>query len=599
MKLKLRQLSIKNVLSYGNVASVINLDNTGSTIITGINHDNTTNGTTNNGIGKSTILLCILFALFDQTPYKANKDSLINNTNKKGLEIKLTFEKDDKLYLIKKARKIKSGPAGNFTELYCNGELVDCNNPVERIIEIIDIPFEVFSRMVIFFAKSTSFFDLPLNSYNATMISQTGIIESLFDLQHLTFKAKSLKELNDSLNKRLTQEQHQHDLIDHELNLHTKQIQSIKNLSQKWEQKRLVDIQELQTHLELVNNIDVEEQYKIMEQVTKLKAKIIEKKHILQKITTDSKLKNTEMQSVIKQIKHLEDDKCPFCLQSVPNAADKIEELENIVEVLFTELNELKVAKEELQNTINNLTELQTQLNVELINDINISELFEMKTDIDNIKANINHLTTQNNPYEQQLAELETKELPIKDMKPINEINDDQQHIDFLIKSLSKKDSFIRKALLYRKLHYLNTRLMEYALNLGLPHKITFGQDMTAIITLHGNEYEYGMLSTGQKARVNLALSLAFRDVLEQKYGKINLFMFDEVLDEGLDAAGIQLALKLLKQSSSTNNTSVYIISHREEILEQFDNTVFIEMSKRLSRINNGIEFKHTEQING
>jgi DNA repair exonuclease SbcCD ATPase subunit len=131
----------------------------------------------------------------------------------------------------------------------------------------------------------------------------------------------------------------------------------------------------------------------------------------------------------------------------------------------------------------------------------------------------------------------------------------------------------------------LNNRLRHYLTVLGLPHKVEFTHEMTARISQLSNELDFGNLSAGQRARVNFALSLAFKDVLQNLHTKINVCLFDEVLDVGLDSVGVQAAARLLKQKARAENLSFYIISHRDEIDRAFDRTLAVQLSKGFSYI--------------
>jgi DNA repair exonuclease SbcCD ATPase subunit len=92
-------------------------------------------------------------------------------------------------------------------------------------------------------------------------------------------------------------------------------------------------------------------------------------------------------------------------------------------------------------------------------------------------------------------------------------------------------------------------------------------------------------LSNGQKARVNFALSLAFCDVLQKIHRKINIQIFDEVLDIGLDSHGISAASRLLKRKAREENLAVFVISHRDEISNAFDNTLIVRQTDGFSHI--------------
>ena len=170
-------------------------------------------------------------------------------------------------------------------------------------------------------------------------------------------------------------------------------------------------------------------------------------------------------------------------------------------------------------------------------------------------------------------------------MSKINELKELLDHQKFLLKLLTKKDSFVRKALLTKNIPFLNQRLSGYLSDLGLPHTVEFTHEMTANISQFGRPLDFGNLSNGQRARVNLALSFAFRDVLQSIHGRINVCMLDEVLDVGLDVVGIQNAAKMLKQKSRDENVAMYIISHRDEVDNAFDRTMTIQLSKGFSYV--------------
>ena len=74
--------------------------------------------------------------------------------------------------------------------------------------------------------------------------------------------------------------------------------------------------------------------------------------------------------------------------------------------------------------------------------------------------------------------------------------------------------------------------------------------------------------------------------------------MFDEVLDDGIDAVGMQAELQVLKRLKN-QGTSIYVISHREDTISHFDNIVNIEMSKGFSHITESPEFQYEVAING
>jgi len=149
-----------------------------------------------------------------------------------------------------------------------------------------------------------------------------------------------------------------------------------------------------------------------------------------------------------------------------------------------------------------------------------------------------------------------------------------QEHQDFLLKLLTNKDSFIRKKIIDQNLSYLNARLSHYLDNIGLPHQIVFQNDLSVEITELGRDLDFDNLSRGERNRLILSMSWAFRDVWESLYGSINVLFIDELVDSGMDTSGVENSLSLLKKMSRERNKSVWLVSHREDLIGRVENVL-------------------------
>ena len=143
-----------------------------------------------------------------------------------------------------------------------------------------------------------------------------------------------------------------------------------------------------------------------------------------------------------------------------------------------------------------------------------------------------------------------------------------------LFRSLTNKDSFIRKKIIDQNLAYLNNRLTYYLDKMGLPHTVIFQNDLSVEITQLGQELDFDNLSRGERNRLILGLSWAFRDVWESLYQGINLLFIDELVDNGLDASGVENALSVLKQISRERKKNVFLISHKDELVGRVNNVL-------------------------
>ncbi len=212
----------------------------------------------------------------------------------------------------------------------------------------------------------------------------------------------------------------------------------------------------------------------------------------------------------------------------------------------------------------------------------------KVDSEINRIADKIRELKSQDNPFDSVAKELEfTLENEIEKVNTtvVDELYAELEHQEFLLKLLTRKDSFVRKALLNKNIPFLNSRLAHYLDTMGLNHKVLFTEEMGAKITQFGTEYSFENLSAGQKARINLALSFAFRDVLQARFSKINFCILDECLDVGLGNVGVQLAAKMIKSVAVNDKLSMFVISHRDEIASMFDSKLEVELRDGFSSI--------------
>jgi DNA repair exonuclease SbcCD ATPase subunit len=49
------------------------------------------------------------------------------------------------------------------------------------------------------------------------------------------------------------------------------------------------------------------------------------------------------------------------------------------------------------------------------------------------------------------------------------------------------------------------------------------------------------------------------------------------MIDSGLDSAGVESALSLLKKMSRDRQKSVWLVSHREELISRVDNKLIVQ----------------------
>ena len=102
--LKIKNITVRNFMSVGNVTQAVHFDNAGLTLVLGNNMDLGGDGS-RNGTGKTTIINALSYALYGAALYNIKKDNLVNKTNNKGMLVTVDFQMDGIDYRIERGRK--------------------------------------------------------------------------------------------------------------------------------------------------------------------------------------------------------------------------------------------------------------------------------------------------------------------------------------------------------------------------------------------------------------------------------------------------------------------------------------------------------------
>jgi DNA repair exonuclease SbcCD ATPase subunit len=203
-----------------------------------------------------------------------------------------------------------------------------------------------------------------------------------------------------------------------------------------------------------------------------------------------------------------------------------------------------------------------------------VEEALKHQNNLASLEEALSRRQQDSNPYTEQIEELRNTAIQDIDWTVVNSLTSLKEHQEFLLKLLTNKDSFIRKKIIDQNLSYLNNRLSYYLDKMGLPHQVTFLNDLNVEITQLGQDLDFDNLSRGERNRLILGLSWAFRDVWESLYQNINLLFVDELIDNGLDASGVENALAILKKMARERNKNIYLISHKDELVGRVNNVL-------------------------
>ena len=586
--LKIKNITIKNFMSVGNVTQAVQFDEAGLTLVLGNNLDLGGDGS-RNGTGKTTLINALSYGLYGNALYNIKKDNLVNKTNNKQMLVTVDFEKDGVQYRIERGRKPNvfkflvggiEDVEGSNDEMQGEGRLTQL--AIEKILGLSHTMF-----------KHT----IALNTYTEPFLSmrandQRDIIEQLLGITQLSEKAEILKELIKINKDSIQEETHKIRAIEEANESINKSISDLARRKKLWDTSRKQNIDDLNKELVSLEHINIDDEIKAHKDFEIFSAKTQQHEVLTSEIAKITSTKEREEKRLNKAQKDLDsvlENKCYACGQELHDDAH-----DNIVNTKSEAVDESKELIAEYDKSI-----MEYKSALDEIGDIGkapnlfyntIQEVYEHQNKMDNIKRDLDRISNDENPYDDQIKSLKETAIKEVDWTEINRLTELKDHQEFLLKLLTNKDSFIRKKIIEQNLQFLNSRLEYYITKLGLPHEVQFQSDLSVSIIQLGQDLDFDNLSRGERNRLILGLSWAFRDVFESMNHPINLICIDELVDSGMDTIGVENALSVLKKMERERGKNIILISHRDELVGRVSNILQVTKENGFTTFNTEIE---------
>jgi DNA repair exonuclease SbcCD ATPase subunit len=588
--IKLKNLTVRNFMSVGNQTQAIDFDQGQLTLVLGENLDlGGDDAGARNGTGKTTIINGLSYAIYGQALTNIKKDNLINKINNKGMLVTVTFEKHGVEYHIERGRK------PNVLKFLVNGQEQAANDTDESqgdsretqksIEETIALSHEMFKHLV------------ALNTYTEPFLSmkpsdQKVIIEELLGITQLSEKAENLREQMRATKDAIATENTKIETIKASNLKIQESINSIERKSKLWEDTKQKSLDDLKKDISYLEKIDIEQEIanqKSLELWNKNRSAADEAKKWLANLTSAKEKQEKIVEKLEKEIVTLNEHKCYACGQALhDNKQEEI--LEQKAALLIdhlAQIDDLQRQRTEYQSAIDNIGELGPSPTVHYDR---LEDALNHKNTLGNLKISLDNKLSEVNPYIDQINELKNTALQEIDWEAVNDLTRVKEHQDFLYKLLTNKDSFIRKKIIDQNLSFLNQRLTYYLDKIGLPHIVEFQSDLSVTITQLGQDLDFDNLSRGERNRLILSLSWAFRDVWENLYDPINLLFIDELVDSGMDAIGVENSIAILKKMTRERNKNVFLISHRDDLTNRVNHVLKVIKDGGFTSYSNDIE---------
>ena len=564
-----QKIKWKNFLSTGNQFTEVNFEEHPTNLIVGTN-----------GAGKSTILDALTFVLFNKPYRKINKPQLANTTNERECLVEIEFSINSRQYVVRRGIK------PNVFDIVVNGNQLHRqadDRSMQRILEenILKLNYKSFTQIVIL-GSSTFVPFMQLTSSN-----RREVIEDLLDIR--IFSA-----MNNIIKETLKEKKNQVKSLDLKRETLKDKMKMQKNFIEELENRGKANIEANEKKVDkLLKEVDVfiEENEKTEEEVKVRTKKQEEVTGATQKLSKLNNLKgkiSNKVATITKEHKFFnENTVCPTCQQDIEEEfrLNRIEDAQN-------KAKELKEGYDELANTIKfeqqrerqftTLSQEITKLTHDISQNntrisINQRQIRECEHEIQTITSNLQNRNTEHEKLEEFKENLH---------KTIEELADKKQEIvynDFAYSLL--KDDGVKTKIIKKYLPFINQQvnrylqMMEFYINFQLNEE--FNESVKSPIH---EDFSYSSFSEGEKMRIDLALLFTWREVARVKNSaNTNLLIMDEVFDSSLDGFGTDEFLKIIRYVIKDAN--IFVISHKTDILDKFENVIRFDKVKGFSRI--------------
>jgi len=588
--IRIKELTVKNFMSVGNQTQAVDFSKTNLTLVLGENLDQGGDDSgSRNGTGKTTIVNALSYALFGNALTNIKKDNLINKINNKNMLVTLAFEKDGQTYRIERGRK------PNVLQFYVNdveqeGEETDDaqgdNRETQKDLDdLIGMSHDMFKHVVALNTYTEPFLSMRAND-------QRAIIEQLLGITLLSEKAETLKEQIKTTKDAIFQENADIEAAKKSNEKIQQSIDSLLTRQGAWKTQHTQELEKIGRAIVELESVDIEAELAKHAELKDYDEKSAKLKSLnKERATLDSAIAQAE-RSVTKydgELAKLANKTCHACEQELHD--HKHEEMTALAQGHLDEARKYydKVQKDlaKITGEIAAVGEVAARPNTYYDT---LEQALKHQNNLKTLETQLAVKAGESDPYQEQIDELRNTAMQTISWDRVNELSTLKDHQEFLLKLLTSKDSFIRKKIIDQNLAYLNNRLTYYLDKMGLPHTVLFQNDLSVLITQLGQDLDFDNLSRGERNRLILGLSWAFRDVWESLYQQINLMFVDELIDNGLDASGVEGALGVLKKMSRERKKNIFLISHKDELIGRVNNVLRVIKENGFTSYANDLE---------
>ena len=572
-RINFNHISIRNFLSIGNEPVKINFT-PGLHIITGINRDKPDR---QNGIGKTSVVESIYFAIFGKTIRDIRKDLIANNCSNESCEVILDFTVDElgsfNSYTVTRTL--------NPTKLYLykNGkdETRDTmKNTEAEIANILSATPSIFENCVVMTLNGT----IPFMA--KSKIEKRKFIEGIFNLEifsEMLLKVRdnfsSAKRVYEIELTKLEEQIKSYNILD---NRKQNTLKSQQDKVDEYTKRQLNNSKEIES-LILKNSKYCEQDVQdVIKELSKYDDGIIKCDQKIERLNEVKLSNNISATQKDKEIKNIgtNKDKCPVCLRSITehdinhiNSEKQtlIEERDKFLETVIKSNSDIELTRSQklkIKAHLNKLQDRISQIKIENAEKVNNEKRIEQLTAWQiQLKEDITNINNTNTEFDDILLNL-NKEIDIIR----NNSNKYRTHLNLLetVKYIVSEEG-VKTYIVNKILELFNSKISLYLKKMDSNCSCYFNELFEEEINNDKNKISsYFNFSGAERKNIDFACLFTFMD-MRRLQGNVsyNISIYDELFDSSLDEKGVDIITNILKERVQTHNECVMIISHRKE----------------------------------
>lgn len=567
--IRFKTIKARNFMSVGQTPVEYSLDTHPTTLIVG-----------KNGAGKSLLIEMLVFALYGKPYRNITKGQLINSINGGQSLVEISFETRGNEYRIVRGQK------PNIFNLFENGEQKEVGSSVKELQDhieqnILRMNERAFRQIVV--VGSGNY--IPFMELSAQQ--RRGVIEDILGIDIFTRMGVLLKDSMKTLSREMG------DIVKEQRTILEK-IEMIRKLDSEQLKKNSGYISELNDKIstlsirqeDLKNDMlllkgKIEEEEKKLAGKDEVSKKIVEKKSEM----FSNGRRKTEAQSTKTFIKS--NVVCPSCHQNITD-----EHKRTILESLDATIASIDEQNKKISNDID-------ELEASIASFETIERMTKQMRDNGNrMNAERKSLIATIEASRGEIARLESSTTNLSG-DTMEKLENDLSRVEKIFEHCKATDNIhnvaydilsdggIKQQIIRRYIPFINEQVNTYLDMFGLPVKFVVDEDFNEkILSRYRDAFTFASFSEGQRARIDLAMLLAWRGVATKRNAQTcNILVLDEVFDGSLDSDGVT-DLSAILTKLSENGTNVYVISHRDSSLfEKFSRTFEVRLSGQFTKI--------------